>query len=49
MPGFPSLGGGSGDGGLFDDYDEFVPEHIPEPTVFVEDHDVLPGDDPSSA
>jgi len=46
MPGFPSLGGGSrDDGSLFDDYDEFIPDHIPEPNVFLEDHDVLTGDD----
>jgi len=44
MAGFPTLGGGGDDGGLFDDYDEFVPEHIPEPNVFLEDHDILTGE-----
>ncbi|MFB6072153.1 MAG: hypothetical protein ABEJ88_04205 [Halobacterium sp.] len=44
MPGFPSIGGGD-DGDLFDEYDEFVPEHVPEPNVFLDGHDVLTGDD----
>ncbi|WP_458207838.1 hypothetical protein [Haladaptatus sp. NG-SE-30] len=30
---------------LFDDYDEYVPEHIPEPGPVLDDHDVLTGDD----
>lgn len=42
MPGFPSLGGGSDDDGLFDD--DFVPEPSPAVNVFLEDHDVLTGD-----
>jgi hypothetical protein len=29
----------------FDAYDEFVPEHIPEPGPFLADHDVLVGRD----
>jgi hypothetical protein len=46
MSGFPSPFGGSSDGsGLFDEYDEFVPEHIPEPGWFLEGHDLLVGDD----
>jgi hypothetical protein len=43
MPGFPSLGGDDDDG-LFDDYETFDPDHIPEPNVFLEDHDVLTGE-----
>jgi len=43
MPGIPSLGGGDDDA-AFDDYDEFVPEHVPEPNAFLEGHDVLTGD-----
>ncbi|MFB6195288.1 MAG: hypothetical protein ABEI80_03890 [Haloplanus sp.] len=27
----------------FDDYDEFVPEHLPEPGPFLAEHDVLTG------
>jgi len=46
MAGFPSpFGGDSDDGGLFDDDGAFVPEHIPEPGPFLEDHRVLTGDD----
>ena len=30
---------------LFDDYDEFVPENVPEPGPFLEDQDVLAGDE----
>jgi hypothetical protein len=42
MAGFPSpFGGSSDDGGLFDEYDEFVPEHNPTPGWFLEEHDVL--------
>ena len=33
------------DEGLFDDYDAFVPAHLPEPGRFLEGHDVLTGDD----
>ncbi len=40
MSGFPSPFSGSGDD-IFDEYDEFVPEHIPELGPFIEDHDVL--------
>ncbi|MFC7324285.1 hypothetical protein ACFQMF_06785 [Halorubrum rutilum] len=29
----------------FDDPDEFVPEHVPEPGAFLTDHDVLAGED----
>jgi len=29
----------------FDAYDEFVPEHVPEPGVFLVDHEVLTGRD----
>lgn len=46
MTGFPTpFGGTSDDGGLFDEYDEFVPEHIPEPGAFLEDHRIITGDD----
>lgn len=40
MPGFPSPFGSSDDA-LFDGYDEFVPEHIPDPDEFLEGHDHL--------
>lgn len=39
MRGFPSPFGT--DDSLFDDYDGFVPEHLPEPGRFLEGHDVL--------
>ncbi|WP_435129851.1 hypothetical protein [Halobaculum sp. D14] len=45
MAGFPSPFGGSDDEALFDDADEFVPEHIPAPGEFLDGHDVLTGDD----
>ncbi|MFC6723062.1 hypothetical protein ACFQE1_01380 [Halobium palmae] len=46
MAGFPSpFGGTSDDGGLFDEYDEFVPEHLPEPGTFLDGHRVLTGDE----
>jgi len=46
MTGFPSPFGGSGDdGGLFDEYDEFVPDRVPDPGAFLEDHRVLSGAD----
>ncbi|MFB6080143.1 MAG: hypothetical protein ABEJ81_04000 [Haloferacaceae archaeon] len=44
MPGFPSPFGSKADG-LFDDYDEFVPDHVPEPGPFLADHEVLAGAD----
>lgn len=37
--------GRDGDGDIFDEYDEFVPEHVPEPGAFLDGHDVLAGDD----
>jgi hypothetical protein len=40
MAGFPSPFADSDDD-IFDGYDEFVPEHIPESGPFLEDHDVL--------
>lgn len=43
MTDFPSPFGGDRDD-LFDGYDEFVPEHIPEPGPFLDGHDVLVGD-----
>lgn len=45
MAGFPSPFGGGDDGALFDGYDEFVPEHLPEPGPFLACHDVLTGAD----
>jgi hypothetical protein len=42
MPSFPSLFGDN-DESLFDSYDEFVPDNIPVPDQFLEDHDVLTG------
>ena len=46
MAGFPSpFGGDSTDGNQFDDLEEFVPEHLPEPGPFLESHRVLTGDD----
>lgn len=46
MAGFPSPFSGSADaGGLFDTYDEFVAEHLPEPARFLNGHDILTGDD----
>ncbi|WP_181691611.1 hypothetical protein [Natronomonas sp. LN261] len=44
MPGFPSPFG-SDDSGLFDSYDEFVPEDVPTPGRFLTGHDVLTGRD----
>lgn len=40
MARFPSPFGGD-DGGLFDDYEQFVPEHVPEPGPFLAPHRVL--------
>jgi hypothetical protein len=34
-----------GDDAAFDDYDEYVPEHLPEPGPFLDGHPVLTGDD----
>ena len=45
MPGFPSPFGGTDDGELFGEYDEFVPEHVPEPGAFLDGHHVLSGAD----
>lgn len=45
MTGFPSPFAGSDDGDLFDGYDEFVAEHIPEVGPFLDGHDVLRGSD----
>lgn len=47
MAGFPSPFG-RGDGDLFDDYDDFVSEHIPTVGEFLAGHDVLTGDDHTS-
>lgn len=33
------------DDDVFDDRDDFVPDHIPEPGPFLEDHDVLTAED----
>jgi len=45
MAGFPSPFGGGDDDALFDGYDEFVPEHIPDPGPFVNEQEVLTGED----
>ena len=42
MPGVPNPFSASDD--VFDDYDAFVPDHIPDPGPFLGDHDVLTGD-----
>ncbi|WP_416841287.1 hypothetical protein [Haloferax sp. DFSO52] len=44
MVGLSSPFGGS-DTDLFDGYDEFVPEHIPEPGAFLDGHRVLTNDE----
>lgn len=44
MPDF-SLSLGGSDDSLFDPYDEFVPDSIPMPDVFLDGHDVLAGPD----
>ncbi|RDZ63930.1 hypothetical protein C5B90_12535 [Haloferax sp. Atlit-12N] len=44
MPDIPSLFGGSR-GDRFDDSDQFVPEHLPDPDAFLDGHRVLEGDD----
>jgi hypothetical protein len=38
------FGNSDDDEEIFDDYDEFVPEHLPEPGAFLDGHDVLEGD-----
>lgn len=43
---FPSpFGGSSGSDDLFDEYDAFVLEHVPEPGRFLASHDVLDGEE----
>lgn len=42
MPSIPSPFG-SDDDSLYDSYDAFVSEHLPEPGLFLENHDVLSG------
>jgi hypothetical protein len=44
MSGFPTPFG-TDDGDLFDDYDEFVPNHIPTPGQFLDGHHILTGED----
>jgi len=44
MPSFPSPFG-SGGSDTFDDYDEFVPDHVPKPGRFLDTHDLLTGPD----
>jgi len=41
MAGFPSPFGDADDGDLFDEYDEFVPEHVPTPGPFLDGHRLL--------
>ncbi|WP_440009530.1 hypothetical protein [Halomicrococcus sp. SG-WS-1] len=46
MPGFPRpFASEDASDETFDDYDEFVPRHLPEPGPFLEGTDVLTGDD----
>jgi hypothetical protein len=45
MSGFSRLFGGSDENDFFDAYDEFVPEHIPEPGTFLDGHRVLSDDE----
>lgn len=45
MVNFPSPFGGDEGGGLFDGYDEFVTDNVPDPGPFLEDHEVLTGRD----
>src|SRR6056297_2531966 len=46
MVGFPRpFASDDADGETFDEYDEFVPEHLPEPGPFLDGADVLTGDD----
>jgi len=45
MPGFPPpFGGTSESDEFFDEYDEFVPAHVPTPGQFLDGHDLLTGD-----
>lgn len=45
MSRFPSLFGSTDSDETFDEYDEFVPAHIPSPGPFLDGHHVLEGDD----
>lgn len=45
MAGFPSPFGGESGGDTFDEYDGFVPEHLPDPGEFLNGHHVLTGED----
>lgn len=45
MPDIPSLFGGGSRADRFDDIDQFVPEHLPDPDAFLDGHRVLDGDD----
>lgn len=45
MAGFPSPFGGESSSDLFDEYDDFVPEHLPDPGDFLAGHHVLTGED----
>ncbi|KAB1190380.1 hypothetical protein GJR96_15465 [Haloferax sp. MBLA0076] len=37
--------GGTDESDLYDDYGEFVPEHVPEPGPFLDGHRILTGDE----
>jgi hypothetical protein len=39
------FGNSDDDEEIFDGYDDFVPEHLPEPGTFLEGHEVLEGDE----
>ncbi|ELZ65679.1 hypothetical protein C457_16107 [Haloferax prahovense DSM 18310] len=45
MPDISSLFGGGSRADRFDDSDQFVPEHLPDPDAFLDGHRVLEGDD----
>ena len=46
MPGFPRpFSTDDADDSTFDDYDEFRPDHLPDPGPFLDETDVLTGDD----
>lgn len=45
MAGFPSPFGGESSSDLFDEYADFVPEHLPVPGDFLDGHHVLTGED----
>lgn len=46
MPGFPRpFASEDADEDTFDEYDEFVPDHLPEPGPFLDGADLLEGDD----